>query len=91
MVPVEGGTYTVGYSIENERKGEPVKASVAGWGSSDWIHNLVLDTEKHTVTFTVDKNTDKKGYSDYRSASVSISHADASYTNIMVKQLYPEE
>lgn len=53
---------------------------------------LVLDTEKHTVTFTVDKNTDKKGYySDYRSASVSISHADASFTNIMVKQLYPEE
>lgn len=90
MVPVEGGTYTVGYSIENERKGEPVRASVGGW-NTDWIHDLVLDTEKHTVTFTVDKNTDTKGYSDYRSASVSISHADASYTNIMVKQLYPEE
>ena len=90
MVPVEGGTYTVGYSIENERKGVPVRASVGGW-NTDWIHDLVLDTEKHTVTFTVDKNTDMKGYSDYRSASVSISHADASYTNIMVKQLYPEE
>ena len=90
MVPVEGGTYTVGYSIENERKGEPVRASVGGW-NTDWIHDVVLDTEKHTVTFTVDKNTDTKYYSDYRSASVSISHADASYTNIIVKQLYPEE
>lgn len=89
-VPAEGGTYTVGYSIENERKGEPVKVSVGGW-NTDWIHDLVLDMEKHTVTFTVDKNTDTKYYSDYRSASVSISHADASYTNIMVKQLYPEE
>lgn len=90
-VPAEGGKYSVKYSIQNKREGEAVDvvATGFGWGVTEWVH---IDTvTDDTITFTVDKNSDTKGYIDYRTCSISISHADASYGTVKIMQSYPEE
>lgn len=91
QLPADGGTYTIKYSIKNRREGEPVdvKATGFGWGVEEWLHIGAVTDD--TITFTVDKNTDAKGYIDYRTCSISISHADASYGTVKITQSYPEE
>lgn len=90
-LPAEGGKYSVKYSIQNKREGESVDvvATGFGWGVTEWVH---IDTvTDDTITFTVDKNSDTMGYIDYRTCSISISHADASYGTVKIMQSYPEE
>lgn len=89
-LPADGGTYTVSYSISNKREGEAVevKATGFGWGVEDWVH--VVEVTDSTIKFTVDKNTGEKGYIDYRTCSLSISHADANYGTLKIMQYYPD-
>ena len=88
IVPVDGGSYTLNYSIENPKEGEEIKYSL-GWGA-EFIQNLTVDTEKQTISFDVPKNEDKKGWSDYRQGSINLTYADAYQAAITVKQQYAE-
>ena len=89
-LPADGGTYTVSYSISDRREGEAVevKATGFGWGVEDWVH--VVEVTDSTIKFTVDKNTGAKGYIDYRTCSLSISHADANNGTLKIMQYYPD-
>ena len=86
-VPVEGGTFTVSYIIENEREGEPVTVESM---DKKWLHIDSVDTSAHTITFTVDECTQiSYSYPYKREGSFIIYHADASPCTVDLKQKCP--
>lgn len=89
IVPVEGGSYTLSYSIENPKEGEEITYSL-GWGA-EFVQNLTVDTEKKLISFDVPKNEDVKSswsWTNYRQGSINFSYADAYQASITVKQEY---
>lgn len=91
IVPVEGGSYTLSYSIENPKEGEEITYSL-GWGA-EFVQNLTVDTEKKLISFDVPKNEEAKSpwsWTNYRQGSINFSYADAYQASITVKQEYAE-
>ena len=90
VVPVEGGSYKLNYSVENPKEGEEVSYSL-GFGG-EFIQDIKIDTENHTISFTVPKNEDKPSWSwtTNRSGTINVSYADAEKASITVKQKYAE-
>ncbi len=85
--PVDGGTYTVSYSIEDEYDGEHI--SVESMDKS-WLHIDKVDETAKTITYTVDKNTKiSYSYPYTREGSFVIYYADATPCDVTVKQDSP--
>ena len=86
-VPVDGGTYTVSYSVENEYDGEHI--SVESMDKS-WLHIDKVDEAAKTITYTVDKNTKiSYSYPYTREGSFIINYPDATPCDVTVKQDSP--
>lgn len=86
-VPVAGGTYTVNYTIDNEREGEPVTVESM---DKKWLHIESVDTAAHTITIKVDECTQiSYSYPYKREGSFIIYHADASPYTVDLKQKCP--
>ena len=88
IVPVEGGSYTLSYSIENPKEGEEMTYSL-GYGAG-FVKNLTVDTEKKLISFDIPKNEDVKSLTKYRQGTINFNYADAYQASITVKQEYAE-
>ena len=87
VIPVSGGTYTVGYTIEDERDGEDVTVESL---EKKWLHIDSVDKAAHTITFTVDECTQiSYSYPYKREGSFIIYHADASPCTLEFRQKCP--
>lgn len=88
VIPVSGGTYTVSYTIENERDGEDVTVESL---EKKWLHINSVDKAAHTITFTVDECTQiSYSYPYKREGSFIIYHADASPCTLEFRQNCPK-
>lgn len=86
-IPVAGGTYTVNYSIDNEREGESVTVESM---DKSWLHIENVDTAAHTITIRVDECTKiSYSYPYKREGSFIIYHADATPYTVDLKQKCP--
>ena len=86
-IPVAGGTYTVNYSIDNEREGEAVTVESM---DKSWLHIESVDTAAHTITIKVDECTKiSYSYPYKREGSFIIYHADATPYTVDLKQKCP--
>ena len=88
IVPVEGGSYTLSYSIENPKEGEEMTYSL-GFGA-EFVKNLTVDTEKKLISFDIPKNEDVKSWTKYRQGTINFNYADAYQASIKVMQEYAE-
>lgn len=87
VIPVSGGTYTVSYTIEDEREGEDVTVESL---EKKWLHIDSVDKVAHTITFTVDECTQiSYSYPYKREGSFIIYHADASPCTLEFRQKCP--
>ena len=88
VIPVSGGTYTVSYTIENERDGEDVTVESL---EKKWLHINSVNKAAHTITFTVDECTQiSYSYPYKREGSFIIYHADASPCTLEFRQNCPK-
>lgn len=86
-IPSNGGTFTVNYTIDNEREGEAVTVESM---NGSWLHINNVDTAAHTITFTVDECTQISYYYPYkRDGSFIVYHADADPYSVDFKQKCP--
>ena len=89
IVPVEGGSYTLSYSIENPKEGEEMTYSL-GFGADGFVQNLTVDTEKKLISFDIPRNEDVKSWTKYKQGTINFNYADAYQASITVKQEYAE-
>ena len=89
IVPVEGGSYTLSYSIENPKEGEEMTYSL-GFGADGFVQNLTVDTEKKLISFDIPRNEDVKSWTKYRQGTINFNYADAYQASIKVMQEYAE-
>ena len=87
-VPIEGGTYEIGYTIENPLDGAELTVEPA-WGV-EWVHDFVVSADK--ITFTVDSNAAAEPGSEPRTTWFNVSYPDAvSSPAVNIRQAAPEK
>ena len=86
LLPVEGGTFRVAYSITNPVEGGVISITQS---PSEWIHDI--EFSDHEISFTVDPNTDAEPDAEPRESHFNVSYPEAYNQFVSIRQAAPAE
>lgn len=86
LLPVEGGTFTVTYSVAHPSDGAVVEITPS---PDDWVHDIRL--EGGEITFVVDPNTSAQPGDEPRESHFNLSYPEAYNQFVGIRQAAPEE
>lgn len=79
---IEGGTYTLQYTLENPFEGGVLGVEIAEDGQK-WVHNVSINESEHTITFDYDENA----YPIERKATLWVSYDYAATCTFELTQI----
>lgn len=84
VIPVEGGSYEVPFTITNPIEGETLTAN-ATYACTDWVTDVSVDEEKGVIKFTVLPSTDvTPSYYETRTGGITFYYPDLAYTPTII-------